>query len=123
MKLAAGSSPVVVITGDGGFMYTLQALWTASHLGISLIVVVCNNGAYELLKDNFEQYWKTQALDIPSNSPSSFRLTEPSVDYVTACKSMGGAGEVVTDPSQFRSSIVRAFEAKVPYLIDLVVPN
>lgn len=123
MKLAVGSSSVVVITGDGGFMYTLQALWTASHLDISLVVVVCNNGAYELLKDNFEQYRMTQALDISSNGPSSFRLTEPSVDYVMACRSMGGDGEIVTDPAQFRSSIKRAFEAKVPYLIDLVIPN
>ncbi len=44
--------------GDGGAMYTFQALWTAAHYRIGAKFVVCNNRSYRLLKDNLVVYWR-----------------------------------------------------------------
>ena len=50
------SSPgtvVVDLQGDGDLLYTPQALWTATHHGIPLLVIVEANGTYE--RDVFHQ--------------------------------------------------------------------
>src|SRR5206468_12545138 len=58
VKLANPDKVVFGFTGDGGSMYTMQALWTAHRHNIAAKFVVCNNGSYELLKLNIKEYWK-----------------------------------------------------------------
>ena len=36
--------------GDGGTMYTCQALWTAAHDAIPVVYVIFNNASYRILK-------------------------------------------------------------------------
>ena len=62
VKLAHPGRTVVGLTGDGGAMYTYQALWTAVHLGIGAKFVVCNNSSYRLLKFNLVDYWRERGL-------------------------------------------------------------
>ena len=40
------SSPVVLVTGDGGFMFNMQELVTASRHAVNLKIVLLNNGGY-----------------------------------------------------------------------------
>jgi len=56
MKLAHPDKTVVGFTGDGGSMYTIQALWTAAHRKVGAKFVICNNQSYLLLKLNILQY-------------------------------------------------------------------
>ncbi len=51
LKLAHPDKTVIGFTGDGGSMYTIQALWTAAHYNIGAKFVICNNQSYRLLKD------------------------------------------------------------------------
>ena len=52
-KLAyPGQDSVIGFTGDGGAMYTIQALWTAARHNIDAKFVVCNNASYRLLQLN-----------------------------------------------------------------------
>ena len=43
LKLANPDKTVVGFSGDGGSMYTIQALWTAAHHNIDAKFVICNN--------------------------------------------------------------------------------
>jgi TPP-dependent trihydroxycyclohexane-1,2-dione (THcHDO) dehydratase len=36
--------PVVCISGDGSAMYSIQALWTATHCGLPVVFVILANG-------------------------------------------------------------------------------
>src|SRR5262249_27130319 len=81
MKLANPDKTVIGFTGDGGSMYTIQALWTAAHHKIGAKFVICNNQSYMLLKLNIMQYWQEQA-HVPMRAfPHSFDLTNPVVDF------------------------------------------
>ena len=62
VKLAHPDRTVIGFTGDGGSMYTIQALWTAAHHRIGAKFVIFNNGAYQLLRLNIQQYWKDLGL-------------------------------------------------------------
>ena len=42
--------PVIAFIGDGSLQYSIQALWTAAHLALPLVVVVPDNREYAILK-------------------------------------------------------------------------
>jgi thiamine pyrophosphate-dependent acetolactate synthase large subunit-like protein len=54
-SLAAPGTPVVVLAGDGGTMFTVQEFATAVDLGLSLPVVVMNNGGFQEIREGMEQ--------------------------------------------------------------------
>ena len=61
-------------------MYTIQALWTAAHHRVGAKFVILNNGAYQLLRLNIQQYWKD--LGLPENPfPESFALGDPDLQF------------------------------------------
>ena len=60
-RLANPDKLVIGFTGDGGSMYTIQALWTAARHNINVKFVICNNASYRLLQLNIEEYWKEQS--------------------------------------------------------------
>ena len=49
--LAAPDRPVLALAGDGGVLFTLPELAAARDLGISLPLVVWNNGGYGEIRD------------------------------------------------------------------------
>ena len=42
--------PVVALIGDGSSMYSIQSLWTASHLNLPITYLIINNNSYQILK-------------------------------------------------------------------------
>ena len=121
-KLARPDRTVIGFTGDGGSMYTIQALWTAAHHNIGAKFVICNNQSYMLLKLNIEQYWKD--VDVPAHTfPASFDLGGPVVDFAAIAQSMGVPGTRVEKPDQIAPAIAAMLAHDGPYLIDLVITN
>ncbi|MEM3571609.1 MAG: thiamine pyrophosphate-dependent enzyme [Candidatus Bathyarchaeia archaeon] len=43
VKLANPKSPVIALIGNGSFLFSLQALWTASKYNIPVIAIIFNN--------------------------------------------------------------------------------
>ncbi|ULH17768.1 thiamine pyrophosphate-binding protein (plasmid) [Deinococcus sp. KNUC1210] len=120
LQLAHPEKVVVGFTGDGGGMYTIQALWTAAHHQIPAKFVVCNNRSYKLLKLNIEQYWSER--DVPQHAfPKSFDLYPPFIRFDEMAHSMGVASELVERPEQIAPAIERMLSHQGPYLIDLVI--
>jgi benzoylformate decarboxylase len=112
---------VIGFTGDGGSMYTIQALWTASRHNIGAKFVICNNASYMLLKLNIQQYWREQGLP-QGKFPGSFDLT-PMVDFVKIAESMGVPGARVERPEQAAAAIRQMLATDGPFLIDMVVDS
>ncbi len=124
IKLAHPERPVIGLTGDGGSMYTIQALWTAAHYNIGAKLVICNNHSYRLLKFNLLDYWQQQGLkpqEFPSSFPRFFDLKGPEVDFVGLARAMGVAGSRVTQPAEIAPAIQTMLKHEGPFLIDLVV--
>ncbi|MFC6594942.1 thiamine pyrophosphate-binding protein [Kitasatospora paranensis] len=119
-KLAHPDRTVVGFTGDGGSMYTVQALWTAARYGIAAKFVICNNGRYKLLDDNITQYWGTQGIE-PHDYPGIFDLTRPEIDFAALSESLGVRAVRVEKPEQVGPAIDAALAHPGPFLIDLVV--
>ena len=119
-KLAHHEKTVVGFTGDGGSMYTIQALWSAAHHKIGAKFVICNNQKYNLLKLNIAQYWKERNIP-PGDVPESFILNNPVIDFVTLAQGMGVPGIRVEKSSEIEPALRTMLGTDGPFLIDLVV--
>jgi len=119
-KLANPDKPVVGFTGDGGAMYTIQALWSAARHNVAAKFVVCNNTSYRLLQLNIDEYWREQG--VPKHDyPLSFDLSSPRLRFDEMARSMGVPGLRVEKPWEIGPAIKQALAQPGPFLIDLVL--
>ncbi|MBW4578386.1 MAG: thiamine pyrophosphate-binding protein [Tildeniella nuda ZEHNDER 1965/U140] len=119
-KLAHPDKTVIGFTGDGGGMYTIQALWTAARHNIDAKFVVCNNRSYRILQYNIQQYWKE--IDQPERDfPLSFDLSKPEIRFDELARSLGVAAVRVEKPDEIAAAIRQALDHQGPFLIDLLL--
>lgn len=118
-KLARPSAEVVGFTGDGGSMYTFQALWTATRYGVAAKFVVCDNHRYELLDHNIDQYWRERSI-APHAYPSGFDLSRPEIGFVALANGFGVPAVRVEKQSQVAEAVDRMLAHQGPFLVDLV---
>ena len=119
-KLANPDSTVFGFSGDGGSMYTIQALWSAARHNIDTKFVVCNNGSYRLLQLNIDAYWKEQG--VPKHDfPLSFDLSYPALHFADMARGMGVPGVRIEGPGDIGPAVSQALDTKGPFLIDLVL--
>ena len=119
-KLANPDKTVIGFTGDGGAMYTIQALWTAARHNIDAKFVVCNNSSYRLLQLNIDEYWEERA--IPKHDfPLSFDLSTPAIQFQEMARSMSVQSLRVEKPWEIAPAIRQALAHPGPFLIDLVL--
>lgn len=112
--IAEPERPVVMFTGDGGFMMGgINEFNTAVRLGLDLVVVLCNDAAYGAEHIQF--------LD-KQMDPGLTQFEWPSfAEVATAC---GGAGYHVQTAAQLEDAIGALEGRKGPVLIELMIdPN
>lgn len=122
IKLAHPDRTVVGFSGDGGSMYTIQALWTAVRHDIGAKFVVCNNRSYMLLKLNIMQYWKEQGI-AEHAFPAPFDLEKPELRFDLLAQSMGVPAVRVERPAEVGPAIQKMLATEGPFLVDLVITN
>ncbi|MCF8369999.1 MAG: thiamine pyrophosphate-binding protein [Bacteroidales bacterium] len=120
VKLLHPEKTVVGFTGDGGSMYTIQALWSAVRHKVGAKFIVCNNGTYKLLQLNIDQYWKEREIG-KHDFPLPFDLSYPALQFDQIAKSMGVNSVRVEKPEDIAPAIDKMLADDEPFLIDLVL--
>jgi thiamine pyrophosphate-dependent acetolactate synthase large subunit-like protein len=119
-KLAMPEKTVFGFSGDGGAMYTIQALWSAARHNVAAKFVVCNNRSYRLLQLNISQYWGAQG--VPAHDfPLSFDLSKPEINFADMARSMGVPAMRITKPEDIEPAIEAALAHNGPFLLDVVI--
>lgn len=116
IQLAQPQRPVVAIVGDGSAMYSVQALWTAAHLGLPITYVICNNGSYRIIKERLRAFHG-------SNQFIGMDLTDPPIDFVALAGSLGVKARRITEAGEIPAAIREATASGTPYLLDAVVDD
>ncbi|MCX7560814.1 thiamine pyrophosphate-binding protein [Sulfitobacter sp. F26204] len=107
--IAALDRPVVLFTGDGGFMMGgINEFNTAVRLGLDLIVVVANDSAYGAEHIQFID----RKMD-----PSLTEFHWPS--FAEIANSLGGTGVAVHSKEELETAIEALEARKGPFLIEL----
>ncbi len=116
--IAAPARKVVTISGDGGAMYTLQALWTQAREKLDVVTVICANRSYAIL--NIE-LTRVGAGDAGPKALSMIDIGHPELDWVALARGMGVEAERAHDCAQFASAFDDAMKHKGPRLIEAVL--
>ena len=119
-KIANPDKTVIGFTGDGGAMYTIQALWSAARHNVDAKFVVCNNKSYRILQLNIQAYWREQGMP-EHDFPLSFDLSKPTIRFDEMARSMGVEAVRVEKPEAIAPAIKQALAHNGPFLIDLVL--
>jgi benzoylformate decarboxylase len=118
MKIAHPERTVIGFSGDGGAMYTYQAVWTAVRHDVPALFVVCNNHGYQLLDDNIDAYWRERGVDGRTH-PDGFDLGRPELDFVGLARAMGADGAVVRKVDDVAAAVDAMFAASGPFVVDV----
>ncbi len=107
-KLALPAQPLVAISGDGGFMFTVQEMATAVQEKLTFPIVLWENGGLGQIRDDMKQ------RDIP---PTGVDMLNP--DFVKLADAFGARGIRPSDRQSFQDAVVESFSAEVPTLIEV----
>jgi acetolactate synthase-1/2/3 large subunit len=117
--IACPARPVINLQGDGGGMYTLQALWTQARERLHVVTLVCANRGYRILELELAR------AGIASPGPQSRALVDlsgPPLDWTQLARGMGVEAERVDTVSSLRGALSRALSEPRPHLLELVMP-
>ena len=106
VEIATKKRPLILV-GDGAFQMTGQEISHCPRLGLRPIVIVFNNGSWEMLR-------------VIEPDGCYFDLTP--WPFAELAKTWGGKGYVVTTRRQMLEALFQAFKQKTFSLIDARIP-
>jgi acetolactate synthase I/II/III large subunit len=110
-QVAYPDRKVVVISGDGGFMFNVQELSTAVAHGINVVCIVFADGAFGNVKRIQKDSYGGRNIAVELHNP----------DFVMLAKSFGMLGLRAKTPDELRRALREALDAKGPALIEVPV--
>jgi acetolactate synthase I/II/III large subunit len=108
-RLARPSSQVVLLLGDGAAGFSLMDVDTLVRHGLPVVMVCGNNSAWGLEKHPMRMLY---GYDVIADLGAA--------RYDEVVRALGGAGETVTSPANLGAALDRAFDAGVPYLVNVI---
>ena len=107
-KLACPKQPVVAISGDGGFLFTLQELATAVAQKLDLIALVFNDNAYGAIRTYQDRVFRGRRIGSDLVNPDFVKLGEAF-----------GVHSARVEPQALGAAVRRALETGGVWLIEI----
>lgn len=120
LSVAAGAAvarpdcKVFAMQGDGGGLYTLQALWTQAREKLNVVNVILNNGRYGIL--DYEA--KRHGISLSPKGASLFDIGSPSVDWTSLARGFGVRASAASTAEEFNTLLSEAISTPGPCLIE-----
>jgi len=108
--LAVPDAPVVSLSGDGGFQFTLPELGSAVEAGTPVIFVIWNNSGYREIEESMLSVG-VEPVGVSPAPPDFCRIAEA---YGIAAERLDAAGDLA-------GALLRGRSTGKPYLIEMVV--
>jgi benzoylformate decarboxylase len=109
---------VVAFVGDGGAMYSPQALWSAAHYKARTIFVVFNNRRYGVLQNVAKSLGYSNAK---AGRFVGMDVVDPAIGFQALAASMGVPAERAVDRDAIGAAIERALKREGPSLIEIPI--
>lgn len=108
LKLAYPDRPVVCVTGDGGYMMTVNALSTAMQYQLPILCIVFNDGALGMVLDH--------------QTPGQYIASEfVETDNAAVARGFGCFGVQVKDSRDLADAIRQAQQSGLPAVVDVLI--
>ena len=110
-KVAQPDKAVIVLSGDGGFMFNSQEMATAVQHSINVVVVVFNDNAFGNVKRDQMNQFGGRTIGADLHNP----------DFVKLAEAYGVKGFVANGPAELESTLKEALTLDSPVLIEVPV--
>ncbi|NBR99867.1 MAG: 5-guanidino-2-oxopentanoate decarboxylase [Actinobacteria bacterium] len=109
-SIAAPHRPVLVIAGDGGWLFTVAEMAAAQDMKCNIVLVLWDNNGYEQIRESFDDVKAPQlGVDVSSYDPSAI------------ARGFGWTATEVKTPQQLSDALRTAFSCGGPQFIRVVV--
>jgi acetolactate synthase-1/2/3 large subunit len=115
--VACPDRKVVCLHGDGGAMYTVQALWTMARERLDVTTVIFANRSYGILNIELQRV----GADSGPKALSMLDLGNPDLDWVALASGMGVEAVRADSVDAFRDAFASAMSQQGPRLIEAVL--
>jgi acetolactate synthase-1/2/3 large subunit len=120
--VACPDRKVVCLHGDGGAMYTLQALWTQARENLDVTTVIFSNRAYAILQIELARTGASELMSEGDRTAlSMFDLSKPDLDWVQLAGGMGVEAVRVTTIEEFSAAFRSAMGQRGPRVIEALL--
>jgi acetolactate synthase-1/2/3 large subunit len=109
-RIARPSAQVALLLGDGAAGFSLMDVDTLVRHELPVVMICGNNGIWGLERHPMRALY---GYDVAAE-------LQPMCRYDDVVHALGGAGELVTEPAQIAPALRRAFDAGVPYLVNVI---
>jgi acetolactate synthase-1/2/3 large subunit len=116
--VACPDRKVVCLQGDGGAMYTLQALWTQARERLDVVTVIFANRSYSIL--NIELA-RVGAGNPGPKALSMLDLHNPELDWVRLAGGLGVEASRAETIEDFEAQFASAIASRGPRLIEAIL--
>jgi acetolactate synthase-1/2/3 large subunit len=111
-KYAYPDKKVLVLTGDGSFLFNGKEIDTARRHNLPFVVVVSNDRLWGMVARGQKIAFGKKAMGLASSLSDETR-------YDKYAEAFNCYGELVTDPNEIRPALQRAFDSGIPAVIDI----
>jgi len=101
---------ICVLLGDGAAGFSLMDVESLARQKLPVVIVVGNNGIWGLEKHPMQAMY---GYDVAAE-------LQPGLRYDAVVEALGGAGETVEKAADLGGALRRAFDAGVPYLVNVL---
>ncbi len=109
-KVATSEKKIIVLTGDGSFIMTMQEIITAVRYSLPIVVIIFNNGNYLLEKHRMQK-----------NGMIPFGVDVRTPDFALIAKACGAEGIRLEEPDMLKDALGKAIALDRPAVIDIIV--
>jgi benzoylformate decarboxylase len=124
VAIARPKQQVILLVGDGSFLFGPTALWNMARLGLPVAVVVYNNHAYGGPHNRAIAHLGGSGRSVDANRFVHDYLGKPDIDMAAIARGFGVDGEKAKTPADLKAALGRARKTMAsgkPYLIDVEV--
>jgi acetolactate synthase-1/2/3 large subunit len=103
---------VLVLTGDGSFLFNGKEIETARRFNLPFVVVISNDRLWGMVARGQKMSHGKKFFGLGSSLSNETR-------YDKYAEAFNCYGELVTDPKEIRPALQRAFDSNLPAVIDV----
>lgn len=116
--VAAPHKKILCLQGDGGAMYTIQALWTMARERLDVTTVVFSNRGYLILDIELERHGLGPA---GTNAHRMMDMDDPRIDFVKMADAQGVDAHRVEDCEQLSAALQDCLKQPGPHFIEAMM--
>ncbi len=116
--IAAPDKKILCLQGDGGAMYTIQALWTMARERLDITTVVFSNRGYLILDIELQRHGLGPA---GANAHRLMDMDDPRIDFVKMAEAQGVDAHRVEDCARLADVLSDCLKQPGPHFIEVMM--